>query len=185
MRMICFLVMFIGALSATAKADTDFVVSMHPISTLALLPFGIYYGEVTVECSLLGVNGITTSLSVLHRKESSIDTFDYFYSRSLDTADYEKNQISAFVGKKIYNYPVYILPTMNFGYYHFVDRKNKLNDVDNLFLGALVYFGADYSYKKILYGFNLGAGARLLGKNQFDAFGRLVLDANVSVGYKF
>ena len=181
----CLLAILIGMLNTTAKVDTDLVVSVHPISTIALLPFGIYYGEVTLEYSAFGVDGITTSISILHREKSAIDTFDFFYSRFLDTADYEKNQISVFAGKKFYNNPVYIQPTVNFGYYHFIDHVNGLNNVDNIFVGALAYCGAKYSYKKIEYGFDFGAGVRILGKNQFDAFERLILDANVNIGYSF
>jgi len=185
MRGIYLFVILVGMLNTTAKADTDFVVSIHPISTIALLPFGIYYGEVTMEYSAFGIDGITTSISILHRKESSIDTFDFFYSRFLDTTNYEKNQISVFVGKKIYNNPIYIQPTINFGYYHFVDRKNNSNNINNIFMGALAYCGAKYSYKKMEYGFDFGAGVRILGKNQFDAFERLLLDANANIGYRF
>jgi hypothetical protein len=185
MKTLSLLGVVIGLLSASAKSDSGVVVSIHPVSTVALLPFGIYYGKVTLETSAFGADGITTAVSILHRKRSVVDTFDFLYSRTIDTLDYEKNQISLFAGKRFYHHPVYLQPTLNVGYYRYEDHQNGARSIDNMFLGTLIYCGAKIAHRNIEYSFDFGAGARVFGKNQFDAFDRLLLDGNAAIGYRF
>lgn len=180
------LLSLIGIFVPTTKADAEVTLSIHPLSTIILAPYDAYFGKASVEFDLAGWEHLTTAVSAFHGRKNGVEKTEFFYSSQTDTVDFTKDQVSLFLGKRFYNHPLYLQPTLNLGYYAYQDHARPADGLRNGFAGALLYVGAKFAPSQIEWGFDLGIGARLAGKSRFDVFeSPVLLDGNATVGWRF
>lgn len=187
----CIATVATALLFGSGEPSDRFKVFVHPISSIALGAFGSVYGKVSTEFKVADVKHIVVEASGYHRLVDRVDKNQYDlyndHANSLDTTNSLEDMVSVFAGRRSFvgGMPVFLQPSANFGYYRYIDRHEREESTDGLFLGGILYVGGEYEIGSFAWGFDVGGGARLLGRNQFDALKPLVFDVNIFLGYAF
>lgn len=167
------------------SADTT-AISLSPTTLLYPLVSGLQYGKLTLEFKKNSTSSYLAQISGTYLRKHKFEK-DYIMFGSNDSSEtnFEKYQISGFIGKRyFYRHIIYLQPTLSLGYSRDHNYLAPSKSSNGTFSSVLIYSGLRLG-NDCVFDFNIGAGYDLFGKQSYEYLAPFNVDANFSIGYEF
>ena len=179
------LMVVLGILVKSASGADTTAITVNPSVLLYPFAYGLQYGKLTLEMKKNPTSSYVVQISGTHLRKHSIESrYSMFDGDDSVEADFNRTQISGFVGKRYFYRFIYVQPTLLFGYSRYRNYLAPNKSFDGVFSSVLIYSGLRLS-NDCVFDFNVGAGYDLFGRQAWEFFAPFNVDANFSMGYEF